>query len=122
MWSSWLSWSSAPAAPSTWWQQHLNALPPYIAQASGRLEAGQTEIATKLAGRITVILAKEGDMVHAGAVLARMDTVELEAQLRAAEAQVRKAEHEKAAAEALIVQRASENSASTAAATGRRRR
>ena len=47
-------------------------------------------------------------MVQAGAVLARMDTVELEAQLAAAKAQVRKAESEKAMAEALIVQRISE--------------
>jgi HlyD family secretion protein len=47
-------------------------------------------------------------MVQAGAVLARMDTVELEAQLQSAKAQVRKAEAEKVAAEALIVQRISE--------------
>jgi len=91
-----------------WWQQQLNALPPGIAKANGRLESEQVEIATKYAGRIAVVLAKEGDMVQAGAVLARMDTVELEAQLRAAEAQVRKAEQEKVMAEAQIVQRDSE--------------
>src|SRR5271167_2727072 len=91
-----------------WWQQRLNALPPGIAQANGRLESEQVEIATTYAGRIAVVLAKEGDMVQAGAVLARMDTVELEAQLRAAEAQVRKAEQEKVMAEAQIVQRDSE--------------
>ena len=91
-----------------WWQQQLNALPPYIAAANGRLEAEQTQISTKYPGRIAVVLAKEGDMVQAGAVLARMDTVELEAQLASANAQVRKAESEKAMAEALIVQRISE--------------
>jgi HlyD family secretion protein len=91
-----------------WWQQQLNALPPYIAQANGRLEAEQVEIATKYPGRIAVVLAKEGDMVQAGAVLARMDTAELEAQLQSAKAQVRKAEAEKVAAEALIVQRISD--------------
>ena len=91
-----------------WWQQQLNALPPYIAQANGRLEAEQAEIATKYSGRIAAVLAKEGDMVQAGAVLARMDTVELEAQLQSAKAKVRKAEAEKVAAEALIVQRISE--------------
>jgi HlyD family secretion protein len=91
-----------------WWQQQLNALPPGIAKANGRLEAEQVEIATKYPGRIAVVLAKEGDMVHAGDVLARMDTVELEAQLQSAKAQVRKAEAEKVAAEALIVQRISE--------------
>jgi HlyD family secretion protein len=91
-----------------WWQQQLNALPPYIAQANGRLEAEQVEIATKYQGRIAAVLVKEGDIVHAGDVLARMDTVELEAQLQSAKAQVRKAEAEKVAAEALIVQRISE--------------
>jgi HlyD family secretion protein len=91
-----------------WWQQQLNALPPYIAQANGRLEAEQVEIATKYAGRIAVVLAKEGDMVRAGAVLARMDTAELEAQLHSAEAQVLKAKHEEVMAEAMIAQRDSE--------------
>ena len=91
-----------------WWQQQLNALPPYIAAANGRLEAEQVEIATKYAGRIAVVLAKEGDMVQAGQVLARMDTAELEAQLQSAKAQVRKAEAEKVAAEAQIVQRISD--------------
>jgi HlyD family secretion protein len=91
-----------------WWQQQLNALPPYIATANGRLEAEQVEIATKYQGRIAAVFVKEGDTVHAGDVLARMDTVELEAQLQSAKAQVRKAEAEKVAAEALIVQRISE--------------
>lgn len=91
-----------------WWQQQLNALPAYIAKANGRLEAEQVEIATKFPGRIAVVLAKEGDMVDAGAVVARMDTVELEAQLQAAEAQVQKAQHEKIMAEAMIAQRDSE--------------
>ena len=91
-----------------WWQQQLNALPPYIAKANGRLEAEQVEIATKFPGRIAVVLAKEGDMVGAGTVVARMDTVELEAQLRYAEAQVDKAQHEKVMAAALIAQRDSE--------------
>ena len=33
-----------------WWQQQLNALPPGIAKANGRLEAEQVEIATKYRG------------------------------------------------------------------------
>lgn len=90
-----------------WWQQQLNALPPGIAHANGRLEAEQAEITTKLAGRIAVVLAKEGDMVHAGDVLARMDTSTLEAELAAAKAQVAVAEHKKTEAEAQIVQQQS---------------
>jgi len=91
-----------------WWQQQLHALPPGIAKANGRLEAEQVQIATKYAGRIADVLAREGDMVDRGQIVARMDTVELEAQLAAAEADVQKAEHEKVQAEALIAQRESE--------------
>lgn len=91
-----------------WWQQRLQALPPGIAKANGRLESEQVEIAAKYAGRIAEVLAKEGQMVDAGQVLARMDTRELEAQLAAAQAKVNQAEHEKKQAEALIVQRDSE--------------
>jgi HlyD family secretion protein len=98
----------AGAAAWYWWQQQRNALPSGIAMANGRLEAEQVEIAAKYPGRIAAVLAREGQMVDAGEVVARMDTVELEAQLRAAEAQVRRAEHEKTQAEALIVQRDSE--------------
>ena len=47
-------------------------------------------------------------MVDAGEIVARMDTAELEAQLHAAEAQVRRAEQEEIQAKALIVQRDSE--------------
>jgi HlyD family secretion protein len=90
-----------------WWQQNLNALPPGIAQANGRLEAEQVEIAAKLAGGIAVVLVKEGDMVHAGEVLARMDTSTLEAELAAAKAQVAVNEHKKTEAEAQIVQQQS---------------
>lgn len=91
-----------------WWQEQLNALPPGIAKANGRLEAEQVEIATKYPGRIATVLAKEGQMVDAGEIVARMDTAELEAQLHAAEAQVRRAEQEENQAKALIVQRDSE--------------
>lgn len=91
-----------------WWQLQLNALPPGIAQANGRLEAEQVEISTKYPLRIAAVLVKEGDFVHAGQVLVRMDTVEIEAQLHNAEAQVRKAEHEKTEAEDRIIERDSE--------------
>ena len=91
-----------------WWQQQLIALPEGIAMANGRLEAEQVEIATKYPGRIAVVLAREGQMVNTGEVLARMDTTELEAQLHAAEASVTRSEYEKTQAEAQIVQRDSE--------------
>lgn len=112
----WLHWMSgtaliaataAGAAGWYWWEQ-LHALPPGFAKANGRLEAEQVEIATKYPGRIATILVKEGDMVDQGQVIARMDTTELEAQLRAAESNVVRAQHQKTLAEAIIAQRESE--------------
>ena len=87
-----------------WWQQQKFVLPAGFAKANGRLEAEQVQIATKLPGRIAVVLAIEGDMISPGQVVARMDTTQLEAQLQAAKAQVNVAEHQKTQAEATIVQ------------------
>lgn len=87
-----------------WWEQQKYALPAGFAKANGRMESEEVEIATKLAGRIVDVLVSEGDMVNAGQVVARMDTIQLEAQLQAAQAQVRVAEYQKAQAEASIVQ------------------
>jgi HlyD family secretion protein len=83
-------------------------LPAGIVQSNGRLEAEQVGIATKFAGRVVEVLAEEGQMVDAGDVLARLDATELEAQLRALEAQVRRADSSREQAEAAVAQRASE--------------
>jgi hypothetical protein len=48
-----------------WWQPRLSALSPGITKANGRLEAEQVEIATKFAGRIAVVLAKDGNSAAA---------------------------------------------------------
>lgn len=82
--------------------------PDGFALANGRLEAQQIEIATKLPGRISQVLAEEGQMVDAGEIVAKMDVVDLEAQLRGAKALVRRAEQARISAEALIAQRQSE--------------
>jgi len=66
-------------------------LPPGFAGANGRLEAQQIDISTKFAGRIAEVLAREGDTVDAGQVVATMDVEALRAQLRQAEAQIREA-------------------------------
>ena len=70
------------------WQQSRNGLPPGIASGNGRLEADEIDIETKFAGRIAARFVDEGDAVHAGQALARMDTRDLEASLAKAEAQV----------------------------------
>jgi len=64
-----------------------SALPPGIAAGNGRLEATEVDVATKIAGRLAELSPREGDWVEAGAVVGRLDAEELQAQLRAAEAQ-----------------------------------
>ena len=49
---------------------------------NGRIEADEIDIDTKFAGRISEMLADEGDMVKGGQVVARMDTRDLEASLK----------------------------------------
>jgi len=82
--------------------------PEGFARANGRIEATRVDIAAKFGGRVAEVLAREGDFVEAGAVLARIDSAELEAEIRAAEAATRQARQELAQAEAMIAQRGGE--------------
>jgi HlyD family secretion protein len=75
-----------------WLKYSQPALPPGIVLGNGRLEADEIDISTKFAGRIAELLADEGDVVKAGQVVARMDTSDLEASLKKAEAQVQGAQ------------------------------
>lgn len=80
-----------------WWLHRLPPLPTGIAVGNGRIEADPIDIATKFPGRIAQMFVDEGAMVTAGEVVATMDTRDLEAGLRKAEAQVelaQKAIHE----------------------------
>lgn len=93
-----------------------------IASGNGRIEAVEIDIAAKTAGRIKTIFVREGDFVTSGQVVAQMDTEVLDAQLREAEAHLRKAQSavetirnqvaqrqsEKRAAQALVAQRQAE--------------
>lgn len=90
--------------------QHLQTpvLPEGFASGNGRIEATEYDIATKYAGRIADVVTMEGDMVETGQVLAHMDTQDLEAQLREAEAQLRQAREGRNYAEAIVAQRESE--------------
>jgi HlyD family secretion protein len=72
-----------------WWQHSRSLLPAGIASGNGRLESDEIDIDTKFAGRIAEMLADEGDLVKAGQVIARMDTQDLAASLKKAEAQVK---------------------------------
>ena len=91
-----------------WKYIHRTALPESLAYGNGRIEATEVDIATKYAGRLIAIMAREGDMVEAGQVLAQMDTEELDAQLRGAEAELLRAREDKKYAIAVVAQRESE--------------
>lgn len=105
-----------------WSTMNAEGLPEGIASGNGRIEAVEIDISTKTAGRIRDIVANEGDLVKAGQVLAHMDTVQLQAERREADAQLQRAvigveadasvvtqrEAEKTAAEAVVAQREAE--------------
>jgi HlyD family secretion protein len=84
------------------------AVPPGFAVANGRLEADEVHVATKTPGRVDQMFVDEGDPVHVGQVLARMDTVVLKAQLAQAKARTAAALTHREAAAAGLAQRTSE--------------
>ncbi|AKH21846.1 HlyD family secretion protein [Sedimenticola thiotaurini] len=91
-----------------WTTKYASQLPDNVASGNGRIEATEYDIATKYAGRVETVLVQEGDMVEAGQVLATMDTVDLQAQLREAEAGLREARESREYAAAIVLQRESE--------------
>ena len=114
--------AAAAAAVYFWLQRDGDGALEHIASGNGRIEAVEIDIAARQPGRIQSIEVREGELVRSGQVLVRMDTESLQAQLRQAEARMRQAEDtvvtarsqlaqresEKAAAEALVVQRQTE--------------
>lgn len=91
-----------------WWQQQQSDLPDGFVRANGRIEAERVDVALKFGGRIAEVLTDEGQMVASGDVVARIDSTELEAEIRAAEAATRQAKQELAQAKALVSQREGE--------------
>src|SRR5207342_2309263 len=75
-----------------WWKQSHGLLPPGIVSSNGRIEADEIDIDTKFSGRLIELHVNEGDMVTAGQILARMDTRDLEASLKQAQAQEQQAQ------------------------------
>ncbi len=98
----------AAGAGFYWWKHSQSQLPPGIAWSNGRIEADEIDIDTKFAGRIAELRVDEGDMVKAGQVVARMDTQDLEASLKKAEAQVRLAQKAVEEADANVAQQKSQ--------------
>jgi HlyD family secretion protein len=93
---------------AAWHRLTGSDVPEGFAVTHGRAEATKAYITTKYQGRIEAVLAREGDTVNAGQVVARMDTRTLKAQLRQAEAQIQRAKDTKTTAEAGVAQRDAE--------------
>ena len=91
-----------------WWWHSRSLLPQEIVWGNGRIEADPIDIDTKFAGRIAELLVDEGDMVSSGQILARMDTRDLAASLKRAQAQVRQYERAVDEAEANVAQQTSQ--------------
>jgi HlyD family secretion protein len=86
-------------------------LPEGFAKSNGRIEAVEINIATKTSGRLVDVLVNEGDFVTAGQELAKMDTDVLKAQLREAEADLRRAITAVETAKSIVAERESEKDA-----------
>jgi HlyD family secretion protein len=97
-----------------WLRYAQSGLPEGITASNGRIEATEIDVSTKTSGRINEILVGEGDFVTTGQVLARMDTVQTEAQRRQAEAQFKRALIGVDTAKSLVEQRQAERTAAEA--------
>lgn len=91
-----------------WHADQSDAVAAGLARANGRIEAERVAVATKYAGRVAEILIKEGDFVERGAVIARMDSAELLAEVAAAKARARQAEQGIGQAKAQLLMRQAE--------------
>ncbi|MGB3867673.1 MAG: biotin/lipoyl-binding protein, partial [Xanthobacteraceae bacterium] len=78
------------------------------------MEAVAIDIAPRAPGRIKDILVQEGETVAAGQVLAHMDTLQLEAKLREARAQLQRSRIAREVAQSGQTQREAERSAALA--------
>ena len=82
-------------------------LPAGVAKSNGRIEATQVDVSSKYAGRLLEVDVEEGSPVSQGQVVAKLSSPELDAQLRAAEADAQKARSAQSAAESEIQTRQS---------------
>lgn len=98
-----------------WNRMKEPGLPSGFASGNGRIEATEIDISALTGGRIADITAAEGDFVKAGDVLVQMDVVQLTAQKRQAEAQLRRAQIGIETANALVAQAEAQRRAAIAA-------
>jgi HlyD family secretion protein len=70
-------------AVSTW---YLLASHPQknVLRVSGRIEGYETDVGAKVGGRIEFVAVREGDEVHQGQIIVKLDDAEIQAQLKGA--------------------------------------
>lgn len=102
--------SGGKGASAKWLAGFSNrtATDPNLAVGAGRLEAQEIDIASKYSGRLVAITVEEGDAVKTGEGVAQLDQTDIDALLRAAEAQILRAQEGLAEAAAAIAQRKSD--------------
>lgn len=110
----------AGAGYYAWKGYEGDGLPETIARGNGRIEAVEIDISAKSPGRLKEIRVNEGDIVSAGDVLAVMDTQQLKARLKQAEAETRRAEIGVQTAKSLVAQRQAERMAAEAVVAQRK--
>ncbi|MCD8566676.1 MAG: efflux RND transporter periplasmic adaptor subunit [Alphaproteobacteria bacterium] len=86
-----------------YWKKQQSGLPDYIVSGNGRIEAEETHVAAKYAGRVIDVVPEEGDMVKEGDVIAHIDVEDLKAQRNGAQASLAAANNAVAQAQAEIV-------------------
>ncbi len=87
------------AAIAAWWLWLRPApLPAGLIQANGRIEGDHYTVAGKVPGKISSLLAREGDAVEQGQILARLDDAEVRAKVEQAKAAVQAMEAQRDAA------------------------
>lgn len=91
-----------------YWRDQQAALPDGIASGNGRLEAKLVDVAAKEPLRVKEVLVDEGALVTPGQVLARLDTVTIQAELYEANDQILAAQERLAVARASIAKQRSE--------------
>jgi HlyD family secretion protein len=77
----------AAGAVVVWWATRP-AAGEWVVEASGTVEAREADLGFQAGGRLASLLAREGDVVVEGELIAELDAAELEARMAAAEAQL----------------------------------
>src|SRR5215469_12351272 len=101
-----------------YWMSKQSELPAGIVSGNGRIEAKLSDASAKEPLRVKEVLVDEGDLVHPGQVLVRLDTSTIDEELAKNEAAVAAAKEEFAAANSAIAEANAEIAAANSDVAG----